>query len=251
MINLKTSNWVIDNIDTVLFDKDGTIQDLHIYWGAIIKMRSEALIERFQLEPVFFKKICLWMGYDLKQKKLIEKGPIGILSREEVIDKLVIDFKKNNLQIEKTVIAEIFDDVHKKFLEKMDNYVKILPGIKKFLILLKNNKVKTAIVTADTVDNARKCMKLLRLDKYIDLYVGRDQSVLPKTSGVHAKIAIELLKTKKENTICFGDAPMDLIMSKNSGLKAGIGITYGQTPFKELLKYSNFIINSYEELKID
>ena len=57
MINLKTSIWEIKNIDTVLFDKDGTIQDLHIYWGQIIRMRSRALIKIFKLKPYFFEKI--------------------------------------------------------------------------------------------------------------------------------------------------------------------------------------------------
>lgn len=33
MINLKTDNFEIDNIDTILFDKDGTFIDLHYFWG--------------------------------------------------------------------------------------------------------------------------------------------------------------------------------------------------------------------------
>lgn len=250
MISLKTNDWIIDEIDTVLFDKDGTIQDLHTYWGEIIKTRSQFLIEKFQLETSFFEKICLWMGYDLKQKKLLEKGPVGILSREEIIEKLVLNFENEKIKTSKMEISGFFDEIHKKFLEKMDDYVKILPGIKNLMINLKKKSIKIAIVTADTVDNAKKCMRLLGLDNYVDQYIGRDHSLLPKTSGEHAKIALRLLNSKNENTVCFGDAPMDLIMSKNSGLKAGIGISYGQTPFQELLKYSEFVINSYDDLEI-
>ena len=250
MINLKTSNWVIDNIDTVLFDKDGTIQDLHTYWGEIIQMRSNSLIENLKLEFSFFEKICLWMGYDLSRKQLLQEGPVGILSRDEIINKLVIQFKNENIEISREKISEIFDDIHKKFLEKMDNFVKILPGIKNFLINLKKRSVKVAIVTSDTVDNAKKCMKLMKLNSYIDLYIGRDHSTLPKTTGEHAKMALSLLNSKSRNAVCFGDAPMDLIMAKNSDCKAGIGITLGQTPKSELLKYSNYVINLYDELII-
>lgn len=250
MINLKTSNWNIDNIDTVLFDKDGTIQDLHTYWGKIIIMRSKSLIENLKLDISLFEKICLWMGYNLSNKKLLQEGPVGILSRDEIINKLVIDFRNENIETSREKISEIFDEIHRKFLEKMDIYVKILPGIKNFLINLKKKSVKIAIVTSDSVNNAKKCMKLLKLDKYIDLYIGRDHSTLPKTTGEHAKIALNLLNSISSNTVCFGDAPMDLIMAKNSSCKAGIGITLGQTPINELLKYSNYVINSYDDLTV-
>jgi len=250
MINLKTKNWSVENIDTVLFDKDGTIQDLNIYWGEIIKMRSDALIDRLKLKPSFFEKICLWMGYDLEKKRLLEKGPVGILSREEIIDQLIIDFKKNNIDIKREVILKIFDEVHRNFLIKMDDYVKILPGIRDFIIDLKEKSIKIAIVTSDTVDNAKKCINLLGIDKYVDQYIGRDHSLLPKASGEQAKIALNLLNSKAENTVCFGDAPMDLLMAEKSELKAGIGIAFGQTPVEELLKYSKYVINSYNQLRI-
>jgi phosphoglycolate phosphatase-like HAD superfamily hydrolase len=250
MITLRTSSWIIENIETVLFDKDGTIQNLHVYWGEIVQMRSRALVEKFQLKPNFFKKICLWMGYDLSSKKLLQKGPVGILSRDEIIDKLVIDFKNENIEIPRINISDLFDDIHKKFLEKMDNYVKILPGVKTFIINLKKRSIKIAIVTADSVDNAKKCMKLLKLDKYIDQYIGRDHSSLPKTSGEQAKIALKLLNADNKETVCFGDAPMDLIMAEKSQLKAGIGIISGQTPFDELSKYSKYVLKSFNDLKI-
>ena len=248
MINLKTFDWNLNNVDTVLFDKDGTIQDLHVYWGEIVKMRSRSLVDDFKLKPVFFKKICLWMGYDLSQKKLLEKGPVGVLSREEIIDQLAVNFKKNSIEISRKETSVLFNKIHEKFLLKMDNFVKILPGIKNLLIILKKRSVKIAIVTSDSVKNAKRCMELLKLDMYIDQYIGREHSILPKTLGKHAKIALDLLGSKRENTVCFGDAPMDLIMARNSGLKAGIGIALGQTPFNKLLKYSKYILNSYREL---
>ena len=45
MIDIKIGNEIIKNIDTVLFDKDGTIIDSNIYWGEIIKRRSKKIIE--------------------------------------------------------------------------------------------------------------------------------------------------------------------------------------------------------------
>ena len=35
MISLKSKSWQIDNVETVLFDKDGTFIDLHFFWGNV------------------------------------------------------------------------------------------------------------------------------------------------------------------------------------------------------------------------
>ena len=49
MINLKTDKWTISNIDTILFDKDGTFIDLHYFWGKMTEMRVEEIIQKFNL----------------------------------------------------------------------------------------------------------------------------------------------------------------------------------------------------------
>lgn len=250
MITLKTDNWKLENIEAVLFDKDGTIMDLHQYWGKIVKMRSNEFVKKFNLEKKYYKKICLWMGYSIKRKKLLSRGPVGIVSREEVIKVLLTNFDKYKVNISKQDISELFIKIHKKFLHEMNSYVKILPNVYSFIQKLKENNIKIAIVTADETENAKKCMKLLKLDKYIDIYIGREHSNLPKSCGEHANIAVNLLKVKKENTVCIGDAPMDIIMAKNSQLKAGIGISLGQNSYNELLKHSKYIIRSYKDIQI-
>lgn len=250
MITLKTDNWKIENIEAVLFDKDGTIMDLHQYWGKIVEMRSNEFIRKFNLEKKYYEKICLWMGYSIKRKKLLHRGPVGIVSREEVIKILLTNFNKLKINISKQDISDLFIEVHKIFLHEMNNYVKILPNVTNFIQKLKENNIKIAIVTADETENAKKCLKLLMLDKFIDVYVGREHSNLPKSSGEHAKIAVNLLNVKKENTICIGDAPMDIIMAKNSQLKAGIGVSLGQNSYNKLLKHSKYIIRSYKDIKI-
>lgn len=59
MINLKTDNFEIDNIDTILFDKDGTFIDLHYFWGKMTEMRVLEIIKRFNLKEDLFSVLCL------------------------------------------------------------------------------------------------------------------------------------------------------------------------------------------------
>ena len=57
MISLKTSNWQIKNIDTILFDKDGTFIDLHYFWGKMTELRAKEVIKNFKLNENLFEKI--------------------------------------------------------------------------------------------------------------------------------------------------------------------------------------------------
>ena len=85
MLSIYCENNVVENIDTVLLDKDGTFIDAHIYWGEIIKRRASKLIDFYKISNILFDKICLAMGYDVKINKLIESGPIALLPRNDVI----------------------------------------------------------------------------------------------------------------------------------------------------------------------
>lgn len=250
MIKLTTPSWEIDNIEAVLFDKDGTLIDSHVYWGTIIERRSRALIKKLNLDQSYHKLLCLKMGFSLVDRRLLPEGPIALVSREEVIKILYEYFRKNGINISEQEIATLFMEVHSDFMNEIYDYIKILPGVKDLLSLLRDKGIKTAVITTDSIKNTEKILHFLGLSPYFDLSIGKETATQPKITGIPALIAVKSLKVNTKNTVCIGDAPMDIIMSKKANLRAGIGVALGQIPFEELLKYTNFVINDYSELAI-
>ena len=57
MITLKTDYWEIKDIDTILFDKDGTFIDLHYFWGKMTELRAEEIIKKFRLDETLKNKL--------------------------------------------------------------------------------------------------------------------------------------------------------------------------------------------------
>ena len=45
MVNLRTKSWTLENIDFVIFDKDGTFLDDNIYWGKLAECRINKIIQ--------------------------------------------------------------------------------------------------------------------------------------------------------------------------------------------------------------
>ena len=69
MISLKTTDWEIKNIDTVLFDKDGTFINLHYFWGKMTELRAKEVIKKFNLNQNVLSNLCLELGYNIETKK--------------------------------------------------------------------------------------------------------------------------------------------------------------------------------------
>ena len=250
MISIKTDTWCIDNIDAVVFDKDGTIIDSHLYWGRIIERRAKALLSAYSLPYEYFDALCLTMGYSVDQKRLQPGGPIALVDRDRVID-IVNEFLRV-MKVDSDVeqISELFAIEHKLFTHELLDYIDFLPGVAKFLSQLNDSKIKMAIVTSDSVCNSELILKHLGIDQYFRVIIGKESTAASKITGVPVMKALEQMGVESQRTICIGDAPVDIIMAIKSECLAGIGVTSGQLPADELLKHTKYVISSMAELEI-
>ena len=94
MISLKTKKWELKNIETILFDKDGTFIDLHYFWGKMTELRVQEIIKRFNLTENLFGKLCLYLGYDLNSQKMLPDGITALYSRSKIIEIFKNDLEK-------------------------------------------------------------------------------------------------------------------------------------------------------------
>lgn len=251
MIKLKTSNWEIENIEAILFDKDGTFIDSHIYWGEIIKRRVNAVMNYYNIDKKLFEELCRSLGLDCNKNCLIPEGPIALLAREAVINSLLAKLKEYNIQAELNTIEQIFKDVHKAFLPEIYNYIKLIDDAKDMFQRLQKHNVKLAVVTSDMRANTEAILEHLKLREYFDIVIGKDDCTKAKKTGEPALIALEKLKVKPEYVISVGDASMDYEMAKNAKLKGSILVATGQTPFEDLKEFTNTVVHSLKEVKIE
>lgn len=251
MINISTPGWKIENVEALFFDKDGTLVDSHIYWGRVIEKRSQALIELLKLDPSEYVSLCQCMGFSLSTRRLLPEGPVGLVSRERVIEILCDFLKKRNMAVSKEEITKLFIEVHLEFLKEIYGYIKLLPGVIELMKKIKSKNVKTALITSDSIKNTKEIVRYLKLEKYFDLLIGKEASIEPKVTGRPALIALESLGVDAGHTVCVGDAPLDIIMSRNASLKACIGVALGQVSFGDLLKETQYVVNDYSELSVE
>ena len=250
MISLKTTDWTINNIETILFDKDGTFIDLHYFWGKMTELRAKATIEHFSLPSATFKNLCEFLGYNTQTKKMLSDGITAMYSRSKIVELYKSDLEKLSITTTTEEIEKIFDEVSSEFYKDMTQYTKPIENAINFIKKVKNLGIKTGIITSDAKESTDITLKNFGWEKLFDIVIGRESSPHTKESGVPTLLALEKLKANPKTTIMIGDAPMDYISAKNAGIENTILVASGQIEKKELSQISNYTLNSLDELLI-
>jgi len=248
MINLKTEKWEINNIETILFDKDGTFVDLHYFWGRMTEMRAMEVIKHFYLNDVFFAEICLDLGFDIKTKKMLADGITALYSRSKIIEIFVKDLKKYHVNTTFQEIEFLFDLVSTKFYKEFYIYTKPIDDAISFIKKVRSNGIKTGIVTSDSVESTKLTLDYYNWNDLFDVVIGRESSSYTKESGEPTKIALKELNANSKTTVMIGDAPMDYLSAKNAGIESTILVSTGQINEKELKKISKFTVDSLAKI---
>lgn len=250
MISLKSPNWQINNIDTILFDKDGTFIDLHYFWGKMTELRAEAVIKYTHIDYTMKPLLCSYLGYSLEKSKMQKNGITALYSRSQIIDIFSTDLKKHNIFLTKEELERIFDKVSNEFYKKMYNYIKPIDSAINFIKKVHKLGVKTGIVTSDTAESTILTLRFFGWEDLFSTIIGRESCANTKESGKPTLLALDHLNADSQNSLMIGDAPMDYISAKNAGIDKVILVATGQLSSDDLSKTTNFVVNSLDDLNI-
>ncbi|MBQ7450446.1 HAD family hydrolase [bacterium] len=251
MINLKTKNWKLKNIELVIFDKDGTFIDIHKYWGRVVELRAKEIIRYFGLKEDFYKPLCEVMGYDMETCKLPPDSPVGLYARGKVQEILLYFLLSHNIEASIEDIENIFQTVGKEFLKEQEEYTVTIDDAVRLIENLHEKKCKMIVITSDSRENAIHTVKKRGLDKYFKGIFGAEDSKEPKTTGDIVKKVLTKLKVEPEKTVCIGDTYDDFLMAKNSRIKACINVSTGVVTETQQKEYNDFAVASLSEIEVE
>jgi phosphoglycolate phosphatase len=251
MVNLKLDNDVIEGIELVIFDRDGTLIDLYAYWSWMIAKRAELICSKLKLQPKHKKGLMFAMGIDERNKRIRPEGPVGLKKREIVMQAAIDYLLSLNLRDVSDICLESFQEVNKLSFDNLENIIKPLNGLYGLFDDLVRNSCKIAIATTDKTDRARLAMDFLKLTHKIDVIVGENDVKEAKPAPDMAYVILERLNVKKDRAVMVGDAVTDIQMGRNAGLKASIAVLTGLAPEDELEKFTSYVIESIEDIKVE
>lgn len=206
-------------IECVVFDLDGTITMSHesIYKATIQALKEFNLPIDFPVDD-FYKKIG-WHFQDIFDD-------FGI-----VVDDL-----------------EAFINVYKSIYFDYIDASKIYPGVKEVMNLLKEKKIKIALLTTKGQDQAEKILDHFELADHFDFIMGRRSGMGHKPSPEPLRFICKELNVKTENTLMVGDSEMDIQCAKNANA-ISCGVTFGYRTRERLMEENpDYIIDNFLEV---
>ena len=206
-----------NNMNTILFDLDGTLIDT-----------NELIISTYL--------------------HTLEKYFPGKYTREDVLPFLGPTLHEVFGEMDPDRVEEMVLDYRTYNLANHDALVKEFVGVMETIETLKIKGYKLGIVTTKREDVAFKGLRLMKLDSYFDVMIAYDHVKKVKPDPEPIFLALEKLGSKPEEALMVGDNFHDVIAGKNAGTKTA-GVAWSIKGREYLAKYEpDFMLENMTDL---
>ena len=252
MPRITINNKSFNNVELVLFDKDGTLIDIHHYWVSMIKLRAKILVDRYfsgANNKMEFELINL-MGVDIINNKMKPNGPIGVRPREFIVNIVTCLLTKNKIDTDNSKIEGLFKEVDKATESDFSSLIKLLPNVELLLQDLRGCNIKMAIVSTDITHRAILAMKAVGLEGFFDVIVGGDAVEKTKPSPDLALYVMSKLNISADNVLVIGDHLVDMKMAQAANILTNVGVLTGISNKEDFLCENIEIIDNLNFINV-
>ncbi len=241
MVTIKCRNITFPNIQAILFDKNGTLEDSEEFLRSLAQKGARLIDAQIPGtgEP-------LLMAFGVNSDTLDPAGLIAVASRRETeVAAAAYIAETGRSWFESLQIA-------RQALEEAEKYVGKTPsplfvGSLDVLKNLSEAGLKLGILSAATTAGVRKFVETHQLSDYIQLEMGVDEGLSKPDPALFLQ-ACEKLGVEPGATLMVGDSTGDMQMARNAKAAGCIGITWIGKP--ENVTGADVVINQLDEIQI-
>ena len=241
MVTIQCKSVRFANIQAIIFDKDGTLEDSEAYLRNLGQKRSRLIDAQI---PGIGEPLLMAFGID--GDRLDPTGLLAVGSRRETeIAAAAYIAETGRGWLESCAIA-------RRAFEEADSYIGTAPsplfvGSLEVLKYLFDGGLKLGILSAASTQRVRAFVQRHRLQDYVGLQMGVDSGPSKPDPALFLQ-ACQTLGVEPSATLMVGDSAGDIEMARNAGAAGCIGICWGK-PQAAHLHTADVAIASLDEIQ--
>jgi len=243
LVTIQCKGVKFANIQAIVFDKDGTLEDSEAYLRNLGQKRSRLIDAQIPGigEP-------LLMAFGINGNSLDPTGLLAVGSRRETeIAAAAYIAETGKGWLESLALA-------RRAFEEADRYIGTAPsplfvGSLEVLKYLSEAGLKLGILSAASTERVRAFALRHQLQNYVQLQMGVDSAELSKPNPALFLQACQTLGVEPGATLMVGDSAGDIEMARNAGAAGCIGIYWGKLVAAHL-QTADVAIASLDQIQI-
>lgn len=252
MIDLEINGTRLENIDLIIFDKDGTLFQLYPYWNKMAMLRAECICKRLATsEPGLAEWIALQMGVDVTKQRMNPNGPIGIYGRDYIQDLLCSRLNERVHFIEKDAIQSAFKEAD-EYISQKERIGELHIPVNGMLELMRKIKGRCngAILSNDLSHKLELICLSFGISSSFHMLLGTDRALHPKPNPWGAREIMSALSVLPENTALIGDSITDMECGRDAGCGYLIAMLSEVSNRDQVLALADAVVNDFREIEI-
>lgn len=244
MVTIRCRDMTFPNIQAVIFDKDGTLEDSQVFLRELGQKRSRLIDAQIPGigEP-------LLMAFGINGDTLDPTGLIAVGSRRESeIAAAAYIAETGRGWLESLAITRSAFEEADKYLQDAANTSPLFAGSLEVLKFLSDRGLKLGILSAAATARVQAFVKRHQLDPYIQLEQGVDEGPSKPDPALFLQ-ACQTLGVEPASTLMVGDSAGDIEMARRAGAAGCIGICWG-TPAAAHLEAADVAIAQLDEIQV-
>lgn len=244
MVTIRCRDATFPNIQAVIFDKDGTLEDSQMFLRELGQKRSRLIDAQIPGigEP-------LLMAFGINGEKLDPTGLMAVGSRRETeIAAAAYIAETGRGWLESLAIAHSAFAEADRYLKDAANTTPLFVGSLEVLKFLSEAGLKLGILSAAATARVEAFVKRHQLDPYIQLQQGVDEGPSKPDPTLFLQ-ACQTLGIEPAATLMVGDSTGDIEMARRAGAAGCIGICWG-SPQAAHLEAADVTISQLDEIQV-
>lgn len=242
MVTIRCQDVVFQNIQAVLFDKDGTLANSESFLRGLAQKRSRLIDAQFPgvQEP-------LLMAFGVDGDRLNPAGLMAIGTRQEneiAAAAYVTETGRDWIESLETVRSAFVEA--DQYMKRKADHTPLVPGVLPLLQAMATAGLRLGILSSDSTENVKDFVEKYQLAPYFQLQMGTDGKI-SKPDPRLLQQACDGLEVSPSQTLVIGDSQADIQLA-HAGAAGAIGVTGGWSSTFRLL--ANAVIHHLDEIEI-